>query len=161
MKCSFCGGSYHDLEKPCKEMDKAFSRMEMNRTERRHRSLEVEMDWPPEDYLVKRWTAHGLGCAITRGEVSLCGYVHIPKGHPDSGKHYDDVDVSVHGGVTFNQRAKGGGMWFGFDTAHFGDWWGDAKVGFEHTGRIWTVEDVVKETERLAEQFSERAKEMK
>ena len=154
MTCPFCKGPFHSAEAPCDEMTKTFSKMEMLTLERRRHSLEVEEEWPPESYLVKRWTAFGFDCAVTRGEVSLCGYARVPEGHPYCGKHYDDIDVSVHGGITFCQRAKGGGMWFGFDTAHYDDWWGDARIGYEHTGRVWTVQDVVKETERMAEQFA-------
>lgn len=57
-----------------------------------------------------------------------CGYVRVPKDHPWYGKHYDDIDVKVHGGLTFAKKdqecGKGGaddGWWFGFDCAHSGD----------------------------------------
>ena len=63
------------------------------------------------------------------------GYVLIPKGHPAWGKHYDDIDVDVHEGLTFAQDVtpklmehfsglsdEDMGMWcVGFDTAHYGD----------------------------------------
>ena len=31
----------------------------------------------------------------------MCGYVGVGPGHPSHGVHYDNVDVSVHGGLTF------------------------------------------------------------
>ena len=86
------------------------------------------------------------------------GYVIIPKGHPLHGKGYDDIDVSVHGGLTFSgpvnelDNSKEGG-WFeikpkdkdgwviGFDTAHYGD----NKMN-------WSKERVLKETQLLKEQ---------
>jgi hypothetical protein len=44
----------------------------------------------------------GLPCLIVRGPSgSLCGYVGVAPGHPMHGKHYDAVDVEVHGGLTF------------------------------------------------------------
>ena len=61
------------------------------------------------------------------------GYVVVPDGHPMHGADYDDVDVSVHGGLTFASSVgavsgwpevlseDGGGWIFGFDTAHPGD----------------------------------------
>lgn len=57
-----------------------------------------------------------------------CGYVRVPKGHPWHGKDYNDIEVSVHGGLTFAEKdmpcGKGGaddGYWVGFDCAHFRD----------------------------------------
>lgn len=62
------------------------------------------------------------------------GYVLIPEGHPMHGKYYDDIPVSVHGGLTyselvddriiklFNLSEEDRGFWMvGFDTAHYGD----------------------------------------
>lgn len=31
------------------------------------------------------------------------GYVILDQDHPDFGKHYDDIEVSIHGGLTFGQ----------------------------------------------------------
>jgi hypothetical protein len=31
-----------------------------------------------------------------------CGYIEIPKSHPDFEKHCNAVDVSVHGGLTYS-----------------------------------------------------------
>ena len=46
--------------------------------------------------------ATGLPCLIVRGPVgALCGYVGVPEGHPHFEQKYDDVDVRVHGGLTF------------------------------------------------------------
>jgi hypothetical protein len=55
------------------------------------------------------------------------GYVLVVEGHEFHGKHYDEIDVSVHGGLTFSQDIPEGdkyfskGYWVGFDTAHYGD----------------------------------------
>lgn len=82
----------------------------------------------------------GLPCLIVRnGAGALCGYVGVSEGHPAYLKDYNDVDVSVHGGLTFaggcshgDDPAKGichkpgdgapdAVHWLGFDTAHSGD----------------------------------------
>lgn len=54
-----------------------------------------------------------------------CGYVKVSKNHPWYGKGYGDIDVDVHGGLTFAQKDvpcdKGGkddGFWVGFDAGH-------------------------------------------
>ena len=83
--------------------------------------------------------ATGLPCLIVRNPIgALCGYVGVPAGHPVHGKGYDDVDVGVHGGLTFADRCHEGAeehsichkpapgesddvWWLGFDCAHAGD----------------------------------------
>lgn len=68
------------------------------------------------------------------------GYVNLPPGHRWYGLHYDQIDVDVHGGLTFS--AQIGEYWtIGFDTAHFAD-------SLEN----WPFEAVHKEAVRLLEQ---------
>lgn len=56
------------------------------------------------------------------------GYIGLPEGHPWHGLSYDDIDVSIHGGLTYasDELPKGGDdisgyWWIGFDTVHGGD----------------------------------------
>ena len=81
------------------------------------------------------------------------GYVVIPNGHPMYGKHYDEVPVDVHGGLTFSGCANDfpelteemkDGWVFGFDTAHYND-----------NMERWPKEAVERETENLKSQFVE------
>jgi hypothetical protein len=61
-------------------------------------------------------------CEIKRHAefLTLCGYVYLPREHPLAGKSYDDIDFSVHGGLTF--AAEELDQWcIGFDCAHGGD----------------------------------------
>ena len=68
----------------------------------------------------------------------LCGYVGVPEGHPYFQVAEDDVDVSVHGGLTYaafcQEEDRDHGIchiaepgepdrvwWLGFDCAHFND----------------------------------------
>lgn len=80
-----------------------------------------------------------LPCLIVRGPSgALCGYVGVTEGHPFFGKNYNDVEIEVHGGLTFSDYCrpseKEGGIchipdqgepdrvyWFGFDCAHLYD----------------------------------------
>lgn len=72
----------------------------------------------------------GLHCLILRNtEVTGClnGYVGVQPGHPTYGNGYDDMDIEVHGGLTFASEGDGkrwakGRWWFGFDTAHSCDY---------------------------------------
>ena len=82
------------------------------------------------------------------------GYVIIPKGHALHGKHYDEIDVDVHGGLTFSEPAKECKEWHdlekddldgwivGFDTAHYSD-----------NMANWSKARVVRETKRLKNQL--------
>lgn len=81
-----------------------------------------------------------LPCLIVRNRSAghLCGYVGVPPGHPLHGKHYEEPDVDVHGGLTFAGSCRpnseehgichipGPGepdavWWFGFDCGHYDD----------------------------------------
>ena len=77
------------------------------------------------------------------------GYVLVPEGHKFHGKSYYDIDVDVHGGLTFGEVIDKGddfgwrpGCWIGFDTAHSGD-----------NKETWTKEEVFKETISLFSQL--------
>lgn len=90
-----------------------------------------KMQWPDEDT--------GLPCLIVRNHGgALCGYVGVPREHPAYGKHYNEISVEVHGGLTFSgpcqERAESTGIchipgegetdavwWHGFDCSHLGD----------------------------------------
>jgi len=94
-----------------------------------------------EDHGVWVDQATDLDCMVNRGPSgALCGYVGVGPDHPYYGKHYmeledDDIDVEVHGGLTYSASCEEGGeichvpaegrehdiWWFGFDCAHFMD----------------------------------------
>lgn len=57
-----------------------------------------------------------------------CGYVKIEKSHPFFGKHYDDIPIDCHGGVTFadydvpcNEEGEDDAYWIGFDCGNYSD----------------------------------------
>jgi len=80
--------------------------------------------------------ATNLPCLAVRHESfgHWCGYVGVGPGHPSHGKGYNDVDVDVHGGLTFADKCVGTPergvchvpeagepdhvWWLGFDCAH-------------------------------------------
>lgn len=105
----------------------------------------------------KRWKHKGLKCVVLFvGGSHRCGYVGVPEGHRAFGVDYDDVNMSVHGGLTFSDYGKANDVlkgsdtyWLGFDCAHYGD-----KTSFSSEGHFWTLEEAVKETESLAEQLA-------
>jgi len=115
----------------------------------------------------------GFSCFIQRGPVGAwCGYVGVPASHPAYGKDYNDVDVAVHGGLTYCGACDGSichtpaeGMpddvwWLGFDTNH----WQDVSpvdmgklldmIGYKQDGVYRNVNYATKETMELAEQLA-------
>jgi hypothetical protein len=55
----------------------------------------------------------------------LCGYLKVDKGHPWHGKNSYDLEVSVHGGLSFashdipcDKDGPDTGFWVGFDCGH-------------------------------------------
>lgn len=151
--CSWCHEE-HEWANECAQQKAAYADMKRRNEERRKQDMEEGRDWPPAESVRRNWTAHGLKCSVAQGYM-LCGYVHVPEGHPAERGGYDDVEVDVHGGLTFRCKAKEGGSWFGFDTSHFDDWQpGVPGVTLDRPGRIWTEDDVAAETERLAGQLA-------
>ncbi len=132
----------------------------IDRREWRHGPWDAE----PENRL--EWREHGLPCLMLRnGSGSWCGYVGVVPGHPAYDKHYNDVEVEVHGGLTYGNRCQGhichvplpgetdAVYWLGFDTAHSGDavpsydrhWEGDSYKDIAYVRR---------EVNQLAEQLA-------
>jgi hypothetical protein len=92
-----------------------------------------------------------------------CGYVTVPAGHRCEGMDYNDIDVSVHGGLTYSNGAK-----FGFDCAHYYDKrdesimsekfkkvYADFPYPTVEDGEVRTLEYCIEECEILAEQLKE------
>lgn len=108
---------------------------------RKEWSLNIPAPWPPKKYTVWEGEYCGFRCAVCSG-IALCGYVRVPEGHPAYRRHYDDIPVDIHGGLTFNKLSPEG-FWVGFDCGHYGD-----------EMMSWNVETVKEETRRLAEQLA-------
>ena len=94
-----------------------------------------------------RWRVGGVDCLAIRHPTlgHWCGYVGVPAGHLAYGVAYDDVEVRVHGGLTFAgtwDDEEGDLWWLGFDCAHYGD-----------TPDVQDLAYVQKEAEDLAAQL--------
>jgi hypothetical protein len=107
---------------------------------------------PVASYNIEReWKHSGLSCAVVQAREAgnRCGYVRVPPGHPEYGKNYNDVEVSVHGGLTFaelepcTEHSDGQGWWFGFDCAHFQDAMYDPSVNPDTPGLSEEIRNVL------------------
>lgn len=80
---------------------------------------------PDEAY----WEYRGIECIINRNcriergffdfinNGHLCGYIKIPETNPFYNKEYEDLDLTCHGGITY-ESMESTGFWIGFDCAH-------------------------------------------
>ena len=114
----------------------------------------------------KEWTTQaGLKAQVIATPMGhRCGYVSVPAEHPMFGKHYDDVEVTVHGGLTYAE-AEDEAWCFGYDCAHWDDAKDPALMSDEYKkafrnwpgsgGTIKTLDFCVAECESLAKQLGE------
>lgn len=133
--------------------------------------------WDDEGDREEWKTRAGFPGLIVRNRMgSWCGYVAVPPGHPYYGRGYDDVDVEVHGGLTYAAKCFGhichvpepgepdDVWWLGFDCGHWMDISPDllaVELRYESLRRELDLElrhyrptaYVRAEVERLAEQL--------
>lgn len=141
-----------------------------------------EGPWQNEPDKMQFMTEQGFPALIVRNHGgALCGYVGVPQSHPWFGIGYDDVDVDVHGGLTFANHCSPNGneaehichivedgeddrvWWLGFDCAHSGD----KAPAMDATYKKWnmlmrgdeyrTIEYVKNQIALLAQQVKEAA----
>ena len=109
------------------------------------------------------WFIHkGYIYNIRRNNFNVwLGYVYIPQGHPCFDKFCEDIDVQIHGGLTYSGLTKLNGIDYyivGFDCAHYGDIIPEHDYIFE--GSTYKDYNFVKqETIQLAEQLWSKANE--
>lgn len=110
-----------------------------------------------ESIVERVWNNSGLDCVVIFiHQRYRCGYVKLPKEHAAYGVDYSDIPVSVHGGLTYGEYKligydeTGDNYWVGFDCMHCGD----CEISDERAGHYWTLKEVVKETNKLANQLS-------
>lgn len=92
-------------------------------------------NWGPGEWQdepdVLEFEYKGYPCALHRNRRGFwCGYVFIPMDSPHAKEDYFDIDLDVHGDITFGEKATLRGKEYyslGFDCAHSGDFIPSAK----------------------------------
>ncbi|DAZ90110.1 Uncharacterised protein [Mycobacteroides abscessus subsp. bolletii] len=103
----------------------------------------------------------GVEWAVIVGPVYRVfnGYVLVPEGHPWHGVPYFDIDVVVHGSLTYGEMWPGNSYVIGFDTTHFLDVWPGVwpPAGFPPIDLpiVWTPARVRNEVQELAKQVAD------
>ena len=94
-----------------------------------------------------------------------CAYVCVDANNQYYGKHYDDIHIECHGGVTFAEptisfleysekykcmvRTSIKDKWIiGWDYAHYGDY-----SVFDRSGKKWTTQELKNECEQVIKQL--------
>ena len=89
-------------------------------------------------------------------------YIKIPKNHKYYEKEYDDIDICVHGGITYsrdylylNEKDKIEGWFIGWDYAHCYDFMGyyNPKDNGLYNLKKWTTEEIYKEVREACYQI--------
>jgi len=103
----------------------------------------------------------GLKCLILRDKfLFLGGYVGLPEGHPFYGKHFKDIPIRVHQGLTFTGQGDGdrrekGLWWVGFYCDRPGDFV-PARPYPDRGGEMYRDLEYVRDcTKVLAEQLAQ------
>lgn len=131
----------------------------------------VDGPWMNEPNRIE-FVHEGFHCLIQRAPMTYawCGYVGLPKTHPFYGKPYEEIEVDVHGGLTYaaycshyichKTEEEDDLFWLGFDCAHCNDLTPgmhrkdlDNQYPFMRGNVYRDVDYVVTETKRLAEQL--------
>ena len=89
-------------------------------------------------------------------------YVEIPKGNKYYQTHYDDINVNVHGGLTYSNsylitsyNTIMENSWFiGWDYAHCNDYI-DIPIKLNADGKKWTTEEIIDDCVYVIDQLVE------
>lgn len=91
-------------------------------------------------------------------------YIEIPTTHKLYSKHYDNIDIDVHGGLTYSKNylwiddeKELKDSWFiGWDYAHYDDYLGYEEmypIEMQTEGKKWTTEEIQKEVMNVCKQL--------
>lgn len=98
---------------------------------------------------------NGLFWVIFNCGTHPTAYIEIPSTHPLFGKDCSEINLPVHGGVTYssdrlvrNDRNYKT-WWIGWDYAHAGD-----RIGDIVSGKEWTTEEIREEVFEMVERLN-------
>ena len=94
--------------------------------------------------------------------IHPCAYIRIPQGHRFYDKDMNDVNLSVHGGITFTGPLAISGInendfYVGWDYAHCGDYAGYNKlydISPTEKDKIWTTSELLDDVKNAIDQLN-------
>ena len=124
--------------------------------------LEMEYSSNRGVTILDKGTYKGFNYVIVNYGTHPCCYVAIPQGHKFFEKHYDDIGIDCHGGLTFSHYidfGDGKEYYIGWDYAHYEDYNGiyelDFLKGFNHNHyyKKWTTRELLEDVRKVIEQL--------
>jgi hypothetical protein len=86
--------------------------------------IESEGDYKAFEYKGYKCRIIRVGAGVSK-MIHLCGYILIPQGKKYYQEYFDNLDINIHGGITYSSTnlrfQPEEGWWIGFDCAHSGD----------------------------------------
>lgn len=81
-----------------------------------------------------------------------CAYTELHKFHPYYKKYYDDIDIYVHGGITYSGIHENK-YYVGWDYAHIGDY---TFFSFSENDHKYTIEEIINDCKYAIDQLIEQ-----
>jgi hypothetical protein len=81
-----------------------------------------------------------------------CCYVKIPKNDNLYNVSYDNIDLDVHGGLTYS-NLENNEFWIGWDYAHFGDLCLYSVLNYDSNNKKWTLEELKEDCKNAINQI--------
>lgn len=99
----------------------------------------------------------GVRYIINSNSTHPTAYIGIGTRHRLAGRHYDRIDINVHGGLTYSAYSGGyflpkGYYWIGWDYAHAGDYTAHDKGGI-FGDKKWTYKEILTDVLQAIDQF--------
>ena len=88
-----------------------------------------------------------------------CAYVEIPENSKFYGLLYDELDIDVHGGLTYSSnhlnRVKENSWFIGWDYAHFDDYtyFDIGCVVIKNPGKMWRTKEIILHAQDVIDQL--------
>lgn len=120
--------------------------------------------------ILEHGTCFGVFYWIVNYGTHPCAYVMIPQNNKYFERGYEEIDVNVHGGLTYSnkylpfetKKSDNKAWYIGWDYAHYGDYNGfEEKVPkeFRVGGKKWTTEEIKNEVIEVCYQIIKEDKE--
>lgn len=119
--------------------------------------------------LLDTGTCEGYTYYILNLGTHPTAYVQIPENHKYYNKEYEEINLDVHGGITYSRNRlylskeeKIDGWFIGWDYAHWGDYTGYEENMPEECktrGKKWTTKEIQEEVYEACRQLKEELEE--
>ena len=135
----------------------------INATQTNKENNQQKIDYSRKDvYEIDKGEYKDYKYVMLYGGMYPCAYVQLkPEDKYYETYNYNDIDIDVHGGITFTEKYYKGikyylfklgyrGHWIGWDYGHGGDYTGGGY------GKKWTLEEIISDCEKVIEQLRVR-----